>query len=87
MRLTKKALRVVDESYGRNNMNSIGTRLKSIRSSQRLKLKEVSEKSGLAISYISDIENNHKMPSLKSLRKISIAYKIPVNEILKGVQL
>ena len=55
----------------------LGDQIRSIRKRQEITLKELAEKTGLSIGYISQIERNLTDPSLSTLRKISGALGIP----------
>lgn len=55
----------------------LGDQIRSIRKSQEITLKELAEKTGLSIGYISQIERNLTDPSLSTLRKISGALGVP----------
>jgi len=63
-------------------MEYIGKTLRVQRTSRDMKLKELSELSKLSVSYLSDIENNRKTPSLASLEKIAHALNVPVSTFL-----
>ncbi len=60
---------------------NIAERLKGMRKSHGLKLREVSEKTGLSISYISDLERGRQNPSLETCRKFSVVYKITLSQM------
>lgn len=55
----------------------LGDQIRSIRKRQEITLKELSEKTGLSIGYLSQIERNLTDPSLSTLRKISGALGVP----------
>lgn len=55
----------------------LGDQIRSIRKSQEITLKELAEKTGLSIGYISQIERNLTDPSLSTLRKISGVLGVP----------
>ena len=55
----------------------LGDQIRSIRKRQEITLKELAEKAGLSIGYISQIERNLTDPSLSTLRKISGALGVP----------
>ncbi len=72
---------------------SIGTRVMQVRSQKGITQRELSERSGIAGSYLSRIENRHLEPRPKTLRKIAEALDVPVAEFfedhhenLEGVQ-
>ena len=62
---------------------SIGTRLIQLRNEKRLTQQELSERTGLAASYLSRIENRHLEPSPHTLRKIALALGVPMSEIFQ----
>ena len=62
--------------------NTLGTHIREIRKSQKLKLKDLSEKSGLSISYLSDTERDVVNPSLKTLQAIAKALDLSLPEIV-----
>ncbi len=53
--------------------NNIGKRIKSLRLEKRMTLKQVADKTGLSISFISQVERSKSSITLESLRKISEA--------------
>ena len=55
---------------------SLGNRICEIRQSRNLTQLEVSRKSGLAVSYLSRIENNRIEPSFTTLNKIAQALQV-----------
>lgn len=70
-----------DEKHPTGGMNfkdytpkTLGAALRMQREETGLKLKEVSEKTGLSISYLSDIERGRTLPILTTLNKIVEAY-------------
>ena len=58
----------------------IGKRLKEIRKERKLSLSEVSSKTGVGVSYISMLENNHRRPSIKLLKKLASCYNLELHE-------
>lgn len=64
----------------------LGDIIRSVRKQKRTTLKEISEKSGLSIGYISQIERNQTEPSLSTLRKISQALDVPTYYFMKKVE-
>ena len=61
---------------------SIGTAIKLCRGRKKLTLSELSEKSGLSVSYISLLENNKRDPNLSKVESISDALNIPLSLLL-----
>ena len=55
----------------------LGDQIRSIRKRQEITFKELAEKTGLSIGYISQIERSLTDPSLSTLRKISGALGVP----------
>lgn len=51
----------------------LGEHVRNIRKKRGITLKELAEKTGLSIGYISQIERNLTDPSLSTLRKLSAA--------------
>ncbi|MFZ0961002.1 MAG: helix-turn-helix transcriptional regulator [Terriglobia bacterium] len=62
---------------------SIGTRIIQLRNQKGLTQQELSERTGLAASYLSRIENRHLEPRPQTLRKIATALAVPVSEIFQ----
>jgi len=70
-----------DEKHPTGGMNfkdytpkTLGAALRMQREETGLKLKEVSEKTGLSISYLSDIERGRTIPTVATLAKIVESY-------------
>ena len=62
---------------------SIGTRVMQIRNQKGVSQRELSERSGIAGSYLSRIENRHLEPRPKTLRKIAQALEVPLAEFFQ----
>jgi transcriptional regulator with XRE-family HTH domain len=62
---------------------SLGTRIMQIRSQKGMTQRQLSERSGIAGSYLSRIENRHLEPRPKTLRKIAEALAVPVSELFQ----
>lgn len=60
----------------------LGTKLKTLRNGCGLTLKQLSEKTGLSISFISDIENGRRNPNLDNLNKLAHALNTTSDKIL-----
>ena len=56
-----------------NQSEMIGSRLKEERLQQKLTLKQLSEKVGLSIGYLSQVERGYGTLSLSALKKLSSA--------------
>lgn len=65
---------------------NIGLKIKEYREKQGLTLKQLSEKSSLSVSFISDIENNRRNPNLNNLGKISNALCVPMSSLIEADQ-
>lgn len=48
--------------------------LKAMRDSREMKLREVAEKTGLSVSYLSDLERGRTLPSIETLEKLAGCY-------------
>jgi transcriptional regulator with XRE-family HTH domain len=62
---------------------SIGTRIIQLRNQQGLTQQQISERTGLAASYLSRIENRHLEPRPHTLSKIALALGVPISEIFQ----
>ncbi|KEH89118.1 XRE family transcriptional regulator [Clostridium novyi A str. BKT29909] len=67
------------------NLN-IGKKLKKLRNNNGYTLKQLSEICGLSISFISDIENNRRNPSIENLNKLADALDVSVNIFLDNTK-
>ncbi len=63
----------------------IGNRLKSIRTDRKLAQLELSNMTNLSPSYISDIENNRRIPTIDTLNTISESLGVPIIFLLGDV--
>ena len=63
---------------------SIGTRVMQIRNQKGITQRELSQRSGIAGSYLSRIENRHLEPRPKTLRKIAEALGIRTADFFLG---
>lgn len=64
----------------------VGGELRRLRKNSRLTLVEIGEKTGLSVSFLSDIERGRTKPSLDTLEKLAAVYQVNVNDILKGAE-
>ena len=62
----------------------LGEHVRNIRKKRGITLKELAEKTGLSIGYISQIERDLTDPSLSTLRKLSAALDIPTYLFMGG---
>lgn len=65
----------------------ISERLKQLRKLHGLKLREVSEKTGLSLSYVSDLERGRQNPSLETCQKFATIYKITLSKMFEDIKL
>ena len=63
---------------GEGYVTSLGGSIRSIREKQNITIRKLSVLTGLTSSYISQIERNIIVPSLKSLIKIGETLKVPI---------
>lgn len=61
---------------------TLGSRLKELRESKGLFLREVGAILELDVAYISKIENGEKLPLKKHIEKLSKYYKTPKDELI-----
>ncbi|GIN90919.1 DNA-binding protein [Siminovitchia terrae] len=59
--------------------NKLGREFKRIRKSKKLTLREVSERSGLSVSFLSQVERGISSVTFTSLRKIAEALEVNIN--------
>ena len=62
---------------------SIGTRVMQIRNQKGISQRQLSQRSGIAGSYLSRIENRHLEPRPKTLRRIAEAHDVPLAEFFR----
>jgi DNA-binding XRE family transcriptional regulator len=62
---------------------SIGTRVIQLRNQNGLTQQELSDRTGLAASYLSRIENRHLEPRPNTLRKIASALGVSLSELFQ----
>lgn len=66
-----------------NRISEIGDRIKDIRKQKGFTLQQLSEKSGLSIGYLSNLERNVNSPTLDYLQRICEVLNINIIEILE----
>lgn len=64
----------------------LGARIKNLRISQRLTLKELAKKTGISISFISQVEREKTSPSIDSLSKICSALGVSLAHLFSERQ-
>lgn len=57
----------------------LGERLRALRESRNWTLKQLSQSTGLSLTYLSDLERGRTLPSIETLLKISLAYDLKVS--------
>jgi len=76
-----KKMRVLESKLKRTSSNNFNTWLKKTIKNSGLSLKEISEKTGISVSYLYRLEStNETIPSKKILDKLSKVLKVKVNE-------
>lgn len=60
----------------------IGNKIRKLRKNNNFTLKELSERSGLSVSFISDIENGRRIPRLENLDKLSKALNVDISYLI-----
>lgn len=61
---------------------NIGDKIRFLRKQNSLTLKELHNKTGLSISFISDIENKRRNPSVENLKLLADTFGVSVNELV-----
>ena len=61
---------------------NLGDVIASFRRRKRIDQKSIAEKLGVSVSYLSQIENNTRIPSGKLLKQISELLAVPVSALL-----
>lgn len=62
----------------------IGIRIAALRRERRWTQAQLAERSDLSNNYLSNIENNHSIPSLETLMKICLALEVTPDQLLLG---
>lgn len=66
---------------------SLHSRLRMLRETHGLKLREVADRAGITVSFLSDLERGRTLPSLDTLERIAAVYGLSVGEALVNVQI
>lgn len=64
------------------SINTVGERIKKLRKIRGFTLKDMHEKTGISVSFLSDIENGRSKPSLPRLKDISDALETTTSYLL-----
>ncbi|MCX7884146.1 MAG: XRE family transcriptional regulator [Caloramator sp.] len=65
-------------------INEIGEKISKLRKQKALTLKELSEMTGLSISFLSQVENGYSSLAITSLKKIADALNVPITEFFNS---
>ena len=65
---------------------SVGRKLRELRKTYHYTLKDVKERTGLSISFLSDVERGQTKPSLDSLQKLAICYQVGTSDLLEDAE-
>ena len=65
---------------------NLGERLRFIRKKKGLTLKDLSQRAGLSVPYLSDMERQAVNPSIESLQKVAKAFNMTVRDLFSGVE-
>lgn len=64
---------------------TLAERLRELRGQQNWRLKDLADKSGLSVPYLSDLERGRTNPSLDTLQTLANSYDVSVNDLLAPV--
>ncbi len=64
-------------------INEIAEKIRNLRKEKNLTLKDLGEKTGLSISFLSQVENNSSSLAITSLKKIADALNVPITYFSK----
>ena len=62
---------------------SLGQLIKELRVEKRMRQNELAKKADLSRNYLSEIENENADPSLRALRKITLALDVSMTQIFE----
>lgn len=62
---------------------TIGREIRKNRNAKGMTQDELAEKIGISRNYVSDLENDRYMPSVKTLSKIAVALQMDLNFLLE----
>jgi transcriptional regulator with XRE-family HTH domain len=68
-------------------MDSLSSRLRSLRKRCHKTLEQVSSEAGISLSFLSDLERGRTQPSLETLEAIAEVYGLTVGEALVNVRI
>ncbi len=64
----------------------LGQVLKRFRKASNLRLRDVQDKCGLSLGYVSAIERGKNLPSLDALVRLASVYAIPASEVFTAIE-
>lgn len=67
-----------------SEIGGVGKKVRELRLKAKLTQKEIAERSGLTVSYLSRLENERITPSVRTLKKIGEALEVPVSLLFNG---
>lgn len=67
-----------------SEIGGVGKKVRELRLKAKLTQKEIAERSGLTVSYLSRLENERITPSVRTLKKIGEALEVPVSLLFDG---
>lgn len=65
---------------GSETLTNISERIRELRTEKRMSLKELSERTGLSVSFLSQVERGTSSLAIASLEKIAVALAIPISD-------
>lgn len=86
----KENLAISGETNGAQNTGGVpnepdlGSTIRRLREDRNLSLKEVALRSDLTPSFLSQVERNITSPSVASLRKVALAFGVPLTALFQG---
>ena len=87
MATKKRASSKRRESDESSSADEFGRRLRAARRMRDLTLRDVHEKSGVSITYLSDLERGVlSNPTVETLRQVALALDVSIDELLGGTQ-
>jgi len=66
-------------------LEEIAKKFRELRNAQNLTLKELSEKTGLSISFLSQVERGTSSLAITSLKRISDAFNVPITYFFESI--
>lgn len=67
-------------------LNEIAEKIKALRKDSNLTLKDLSEKTNLSVSFLSQVENGSSSLAITSLKKIADAFEVPMTYFFKSME-